>query len=158
MTTEHSPDRINELEQRLATLEDHAEITDLLARHGRWLDQKRFDDARSVFTEDASILVASGDVRGADRLAELARKSHGDFSLTHHMTTNPQIEIDGDHATVVAQQIAAFCRDGSEPEFIVGEQYRMQAVRTRHGWRFSRVQGEQLWRIPSSPETALTAS
>ncbi|MFI6517998.1 nuclear transport factor 2 family protein [Spirillospora sp. NPDC050679] len=58
---------------------DHAgrhELTDLAARLGRRLDEKRFEEVRTVFTEDASISTAGG--------------------------TDPLIEVDGDTATIAA--------------------------------------------------------
>ncbi|MDA2803846.1 nuclear transport factor 2 family protein [Nocardiopsis suaedae] len=135
----------------VARLADRAEITDLLSRHGRWLDDKRFDDVRSVFTANAVVVVGSGEVQGADRVAELAARSHGPFARTHHLTTNPLVEVDGDRAVLGAQQIAVFCREGEAPEFTVGEEYRMEAVRTPEGWRLSRVEGDRLWRLDHAP-------
>ncbi|MEY9211999.1 hypothetical protein ABH917_001445 [Thermobifida halotolerans] len=121
-------------------------MTDLLARHGRWLDEGRFDEARSVFTEDATVVVASGEVSGVDRIAALARRSHGGHAGTHHLTTNPLITLDGDRATLTAQQIAVFCPTPGRAASTVGEEYRMEAARTPRGWRLRRVAAEVVWR------------
>lgn len=150
MTGPASPDDAHRLHRQMEMLTARADIGDLLSRHGRWLDGKRFDDASSVFTEDATVVVASGEVQGIDRVADLARSSHSGFAVTHHLTANPLIEIEGGRADVTAQQIAVFCRAGTAPEFLIGERYRMRAVRTRQGWRFSRVEGEPLWRLDAA--------
>ncbi|WP_052810181.1 nuclear transport factor 2 family protein [Streptomonospora alba] len=147
MATETPATDDHELQRRMSVLADRAELTDLLSRHGRWLDEKRFHETRAVFTEDAAVVVGSGAVTGAESVAALAQSSHGSYALTHHLTTNPQIEVDGDRAVLSAQQIAVFCREGDAPEFVVGERYRMEAVRTRDGWRLSHVEGEPLWRV-----------
>ncbi|MBB4934298.1 hypothetical protein F4561_005118 [Lipingzhangella halophila] len=135
---------------QLSELLDRAALSDLLSRHGRWLDEKRFDEARSIFTEDATVVVGSGEVTGVDQIAALALRSHGDYAFTHHLTTNALIDISGDRAELTAQQLAVFCRTESEglprPEFTVGERYRMSAVRTGQGWRLSHVEGDRLWR------------
>lgn len=157
-------DTVEALRQRLDELADRAALTDLLSRHGRWLDGGRFDETRSIFTEDATVTVASGQVRGAHAIAALARRSHGRHARTHHLTTNPLITVNGDHATLTAQQIAVFCLADGTPEFTVGEEYRMEAVRTPHGWRLSRVAAELLWRTgptataPAHPRTSRSIS
>ncbi|QBI56483.1 nuclear transport factor 2 family protein [Streptomonospora litoralis] len=152
MTTGMSVDDTQELQRQVSELTDRAELADLLARHGRWLDERRFDEVRSVFTDDATVVVGSGTVTGAEDVADLADRSHGGFALTHHLTTNPQIRTDGDSAAVTAQQIAVFCREGEDPEFTVGERYRFEAVRTERGWRISRMEAERLWRLDHAVE------
>jgi hypothetical protein len=76
MTIEPPIYDITHLARRLDELGDRLEITDLVNRQGRWLDEQRFDDARSIFTEDASGEFPSGQVRGVDRLADQARRNH----------------------------------------------------------------------------------
>jgi SnoaL-like domain len=43
-----------ESQRRLQELTDRSEITELVSRLGLWLDEKRWDEARSILTEDAT--------------------------------------------------------------------------------------------------------
>jgi hypothetical protein len=59
----------------LQDLTDRQAIVDLISRLGLWLDDKRFDDARSMFTEDVTIDTGGGSTRGIDGVAEQARRN-----------------------------------------------------------------------------------
>lgn len=139
---------IAEFRHQVEELVDRNEIADLTSRLGLWLDEKRFDDARSIFTDDATGEFPSGPVQGVQRLADQARRNHSAFDRTQHLTTNLLIDLHGDRATVRANQIATFVDRGDTPEplFTIGERYRFEAVRTPRGWRFSRVEVSPVWR------------
>ena len=129
-------------------LVDRDAIADLVGRLGLWLDEKRFDEARSIFTEDATADTPGGSVRGLGLVAEQARRNHSDFERTQHAITNVLIDLDGDRATVRANLIATFVQRADAPgsQFTLGERYRFVAVRTPEGWRFSRVEVTPVWR------------
>ncbi|MGP4018419.1 nuclear transport factor 2 family protein [Saccharopolyspora sp. 5N708] len=138
----------SDLDQQLRRLADREGIVELLARQGRWLDEQRFDEVRTIFTEDATGDFPAGRLHGADQLAERARRSHAAFARTQHVTSNVLIDLAEDRATVTANLIAVFVQDPSdlEPTFTIGERYRFEAARTPAGWRFSHVEAERLWR------------
>ena len=139
----------------LQDLIDRSEIVDLVSRLGLWLDDKRWDEARSILTEDATAKTPGGSVAGIDQLTEQARRNH--LVPTHHVITNVLIDLDGDRATVGANLIATFVNghEVSGPHFHLGERYSFQAVRTPHGWRLSHVESRPLWSIGSRPKTAV---
>jgi hypothetical protein len=122
---------------------DRLAITDLVSHLGLWLDEKRFDDARSVLTEDASVSTPGGTAEGIDRVVAQASRNHED--ATQHRITNVLIDLDGDRATVGANLVVTFARDGV-PRATLGERYRFQAVRTPEGWRLSRVEVKPVWK------------
>lgn len=137
----------DELGRAIRELADRAEINDLVSHLGRWLDEKRFDDTRSVFTEDAIGEFPSGPIQGVEALTDQARRHHADFERTHHVTTNILVDLAGDRATVRANLIATFVRhaDTPEPDLTVGERYHFEAGRTEQGWRFARVEVHPVW-------------
>jgi 3-phenylpropionate/cinnamic acid dioxygenase small subunit len=139
---------------RLQELADRADITDLLTRQGLWLDERNFDDAASVFTDDATVETQGGRAHGLQALSAQAHRNHAHFDRTQHVTSNVLIDLDGDRATVRANLIATFVRDGAapEPELTMGERYRFEAVRTPQGWRFSRVEVIPVWRYGTLPQ------
>jgi hypothetical protein len=104
------------LARRLQELADRADLADLLARQGRWLDEQRFDGAASIFTEDATIRTQSGQSQGLQALTAQARRIHASFAATQHVTSGVLIDIDGDRATMRANLIATFVRDAAAPE------------------------------------------
>ena len=130
-------------------LVDRNAITDLVGRLGLWLDEKRFDEAQSIFTEDATADTPGGSVQGVDLLVEQASRGHED--RTQHVITNVLIDLAGDRATVRANMIATMIPDADAPEplFVIGGRYRFEAVRTPEGWRFSRLEVNPVWRSGS---------
>jgi 3-phenylpropionate/cinnamic acid dioxygenase small subunit len=122
---------------------DHAELSALITRLGIWLDEKRFDEARTIFTEDATADTLGGVVHGVDALAAQAHRSHPDDVATQHFITNPRIEVDGDRATIDANLLVVFAAPTGQR--ILGEQYRLAAARTPGGWRISRVAASPIW-------------
>lgn len=132
--------------RQVQELIDRNEIVDLVSRLGLWLDEKRFDDAPSVLTEDAAVDTPGGSVQGIELVAEQARRNHS-VDRTHHVITNVLVDLDGDRATVRANLIATFVQRADAPEshFAVGERYRFEAVRTQNGWRLSRVEVTPVW-------------
>jgi hypothetical protein len=126
---------------------DRREITELVSRLGLWLDEKRWDDARSILTEDATVRTPGGAVAGVAEVAEQARRNHA--VPTQHVITNVVIEIEGDRATVGANLIATFVHgpDASGLLFQRGERYRFEAARTRDGWRLSDIESSPIWTV-----------
>jgi hypothetical protein len=136
----------------LQELTDRAELAELVTRQSLWLDERRFDDAGAIFTEDASVVTQGGRSQGLDDIARQAERVHTRFDRTQHVTSNVLIDLDGDRATVKANLIAAFVHDPApEPALMVGERYHFEAVRTPRGWRFSRVEITPLWRSDEPP-------
>ncbi|MEV5751015.1 nuclear transport factor 2 family protein [Actinoallomurus sp. NPDC052308] len=126
---------------------DPALLIDLVTRLGRWLDDKRFDEARTVFTEDATADTLGGSVRGVDALAAQARRNHPADVATQHFITNPLIEVDGDRATIDANLLVVFA--SSTDRRVLGERYRLEAARTPDGWRIRRVAARMIWETAS---------
>jgi hypothetical protein len=99
--------------RQLRELIDRSDITALVSRLGIWLDEKRWEEARSIFIDDATANTPGGSVAGADRFAEHARRTH--VVPTHHVITNVLIDLDGDRAAVGANLIATFVGGPSSP-------------------------------------------
>jgi hypothetical protein len=133
-------------------LMDRQAIADLISRLGLWLDEKRFDEARSVLTEAVTVDTPGGSSQGVDAVAEQARRNHA-VDRTQHVITNVLIELEGDRATAGANLVVTFA-DGPEPLRTHGERYRFEALRTPAGWRLSRVQVTPVWTSGAVPTPA----
>ena len=135
------------IDSTVQEMTDRHAITDLVSRLGLWLDEMRFDDPRSLFTEEVTVATLGGQAEGIDRAVAQARRNHAVERL-QHVITNVLIDLDGDRATVGANLVVTFVPRADDPasQFALGERYRFEAVRTAQGWRLSRVEIRPVWR------------
>jgi hypothetical protein len=138
----------------LQQVTDRQEIADLIAGLGLMLDEKRFDDASAILSDDVTVKTPGGEARGREAVSAQARRNH--TVRTQHVITNMLIELDGDRARARANLTATFAPDPGSRLLIndeeqhasyltLGEVYRFGAVRTDDGWRLSRIETEPLW-------------
>ena len=130
-------------------LVDEREVRSLFERLFILTDLKAWDAARVLFVEgeievDMSSLVGGGPVRmtAAQLFAGFAQGLHAD-KASHHMTTNYDIIIDGDRATVGAHGYAWNRLTGLTSGSDVWETwgtYRLTVRRTPGGWRLEDFQ------------------
>jgi len=142
--------------------QDRYEIADTLHRYAFGLDHDHADSLASVLTEDCQF-----DFRPA------ARKLGLNFPLvigrqeilskvlpligplrTIHTTSNIQIEISGDAATLSAYVMAQHLMPHGDPQrdfALLMNRYDCELVRSsaegsdRHGWRFKRITIDTAW-------------
>src|ERR1700754_2112945 len=88
---------------RMSPTDDRLEITDLYARLDRLLDEQRWDDAGTVYSQDATVhSPRGGELRGLDALVEFLRASEVESERTQHTTAGVLVELDGDRAAISA--------------------------------------------------------
>jgi 3-phenylpropionate/cinnamic acid dioxygenase small subunit len=135
--------------QDLQELVDRAAITDLLARWGAILDEKRLDNLRSTFADDASITTPGGHAEGIDAILAQASRHEDPGLRTQHLMSDLVVDLDGDTATARANYVGIFARGEGElappPVFEVGFVYRLGLVRTAGGWRIRSMVQHPTW-------------
>jgi 3-phenylpropionate/cinnamic acid dioxygenase small subunit len=120
----------------ITLLADRIEIADLFTRFARLLDEKRWEDADTVFTDDVAVhSPRSGEIRGIDKVVGFMRQAEVEGEHTQHMTTDLLVDVDGDRATASANSLVYFYRDGQAPHLTSGLRLACTAVRTPAGWR-----------------------
>ncbi|MGI5171787.1 nuclear transport factor 2 family protein [Spirillospora sp. CA-253888] len=88
-----------------APLADRLETVDLFARLALLLDEKRWEDAGTVFADDVVERSPRGDeIRGIDELAGVLRRSEIEGVHAQHITTDLLVDVDGDQAAVSARR------------------------------------------------------
>jgi 3-phenylpropionate/cinnamic acid dioxygenase small subunit len=117
-------------------LADRAELTELVARHAKWVDDRAWEDAARIATADITARARGLEVTGITAFAALAREVHEVYESTRHSTSNVIIDLDGDTATVQARVLAVF-RTGAESMSLTAADYRFGARRTESGWRIA---------------------
>jgi hypothetical protein len=145
--------------QQVQQLVDHHEITNLVYRLGAVLDDRRFDEMRSLLVEDATVRTPGGTAEGQDAVIAQARRNHRPDEPTQHVITNLLVKLEGDRAQVRANLVVNFASpargDLSLPapptKYTLGEIYHFDVARTSEGWRFSRVETSPVW-ISGTPD------
>ncbi len=132
----------------LQEISDRLEIQDLIYNYSAVVDQKRFDDLRQVFTEDAHIdySTVGAPVGGRDEMIAFLHKVMVMFPNHQHFNANAQITVDGDTAT--GRVMCFNPQEMAMPEdkthiFMVGLWYIDEYRRTDAGWRISRRVAEK---------------
>ncbi|MGW2636984.1 nuclear transport factor 2 family protein [Streptomyces sp. NPDC001348] len=136
------------MQRQLQALTDRAEITDLLDRYLRSLDEGVFDEewARAFHTEDVTAEMPVGTVRGRAALRTRVRQAMALFERTVHLGTNAVIEIDGSRATARGAQLSTHVlADGSGSVFISAGHADTALVRTADGWRIAASALRVVW-------------
>lgn len=123
----------------LRDLADRSELSELVARHSLWIDERRYDQTGRLFTDDVVVKSLRGEAHGTEALIELARRRHDNYARTLHNKSNLVIEIDGDTATVRAHDLAVYVLD-DKTEAIAAAIHHYRARRTDNGWRFNHLE------------------
>lgn len=125
------------------SLTDRAELTDLVSRLGRWLDDASTVTPADLLTDDATVTTPGGTATGRDAVVAQALRTHAHV-VTQHVITDVLADVEDDRATVSANLLATFARE-TGPETL-GERYAFTARRTGAGWRLRSIEVLPLWR------------
>lgn len=142
------------MRRQLRTLTDRAEITDLLGRYLRSLDDGVLDEewARAFHTEDVTAQMPIGTVHGRDALLARVRRGMALFDRTVHLGTNAVIEVDGDRATARGAQLSTHVlADGAGGVFVSAGHADTELARTADGWRICATALRVVWTQGTPP-------
>ena len=128
------------------TLIDRIEIADLFSRLSRLLDEKRWDDAHTVFDRDISVSSPrNGELRGIDELVAGMRAAEQPDERTQHLTTDLLVDLADDKAVTSANSVVHFFREGQAPYRTAGLRMDCVVVRTPAGWRLRESKTTLVW-------------
>jgi hypothetical protein len=130
------------LEATVPTLEqlsDRAELTDLVARLGEWLDGGAEGDAGDLLVDEVTAQTPGGAAEGRAAVVAQARANHDVPTL--HQITNVLPDTHGDEATIGAAVTVTFA-----DERAAAGRYTLAARRTGAGWRLTRIGMRPVWR------------
>ncbi|WP_101756973.1 nuclear transport factor 2 family protein [Oceanicoccus sp. KOV_DT_Chl] len=135
----------------LQEMSDRFEIQDLLYHYADIIDQKKFDQLRDVFTEDAFIdySVYGGAKGNREEIIAFLKEAMTIFPNTHHMNANVQITVDGDVGTgrVMCFNPQEMNLGETTETFMLGLWYVDKYQRTEAGWRMSERVEEKCWKF-----------
>ncbi|MFG2622087.1 nuclear transport factor 2 family protein [Streptomyces sp. NPDC048507] len=146
-------DDIADLREQIRYLRDHAELRELFDRYVTALDtggppgpdRERF---AGLFTEDVTFAFPIGVCTGVEAFAAFQREARERWARTHHLAAGHSVVLDGDRATLRAQQLTTHVHHapGEAPaHFEVGGYSEARAVRTPAGWRLHHIAFHVVW-------------
>jgi SnoaL-like domain len=141
-------DQITELELR--GLLDRDRIMALMNRYFATVDDVNGLDAewaRSIFSEDVRVEHRGFTLEGLEDLAVGNRFVRDGWDRTFHVSTNAQVELDGDRAHLRAQLLAIHVHPESTPQepYIIANVFEADVLRTLDGWRFQTLNLRPVW-------------
>jgi 3-phenylpropionate/cinnamic acid dioxygenase small subunit len=126
------------------TLQDRADVADVLFRYGSSLDEKDWARLETCFIPEATGVLAGGlRLEGYVAIEEAVRAALAAYDRTHHLISNCEVQVSGDTARLRANLLATHLLQGGN--FVVGGVYREELVRTADGWRISHHVLDALW-------------
>jgi uncharacterized protein (TIGR02246 family) len=117
--------------------DDEAEIGRTLAEYSQLCDDGRFDEWASLFTEDASFVVAGKVTEGRSAIRSYMAELQPAEARGKHIISNSLVELDGARAAVTTDYL--FVRRGTDGLGILAAgRYYDRLVRHDRRWRFHR--------------------
>lgn len=123
---------------------DRQDVTEVILRLGRWLDGHG-GDPRQIYDQDVAVRSPRGQVRGIGQVLAVVTPSEESVERTQHRVTDLLIDVDGDAATVHANQLVHFFRVGAAPHRTSGLRVEYGLVRRAAGWRLASMEMELEW-------------
>ena len=150
MTASQHPTRFatpppDDTEGQVRWLVDRARISDLLIDFARRVDEKDQVGYAANFAVDGVLVLPFGEFKGRDRISEMPGPQLP--TMTHHISSNHMIEIDGDVARSRSYLQTTHIADGAVPtkNWKAGGWYDCELQRSADGWEFTRVALSVLW-------------
>lgn len=130
-----------------SSVQDRADIIDLLTEFTACLDERRWDDLPDVFTETGGLRFGESQIRGRDNLSTRPAADLSRYHFTQHLVSNHAIRVDGDAATLRASAIGTHVIEPGSPSRLamVGGQYDCDLVRVDGRWLFETIAPSYLW-------------
>jgi len=134
----------------LQELSDRAEIGDVLVREAGAMDRADWDLWEAQFLPDAFIDYTANDgARGSPAgVREWLSVVLGRFTACQHLSSNHEIALHGDRATVRSMQYIGVRTETPEGSRVLfsGIWFRDEMARTEAGWRIATRIEELAWR------------
>lgn len=131
----------------LQDLLDTQAIVDLTIAYGWLLDHGPRQDLDRVFTPDAVAIYGGDRFDGLPAIIDKVESALGKLTISQHIISNQQVEIDGDTATCRCYLHAQHTLRGTPggDNFIIAGRYLDDLIRTDDGWRITHRVLEMDW-------------
>ena len=147
---------MDDYSRKIAELIHKSEITGVVHRYFRALDEKTFDAQyfASIFSAAAKVTRPNGaSLVGPTAISTSHEKSFARFEGSQHLLTGLDISVLGDKATARANLVAMHMWQGSKTSannpdnfFVAGGVIRCELERTDGQWKISQISNDVVWR------------
>jgi 3-phenylpropionate/cinnamic acid dioxygenase small subunit len=129
------------VEERLARLEDVAEIEGLILEYARHLDARDLHAYSRLFCADGEWSGNTGHAKGPDAIQAMLEERlppnpPAPGPTSRHVVSNPVIEVEGDSARASVTWALIRRGEGDEPELALLGHYDDELAREDGRWRF----------------------
>jgi uncharacterized protein (TIGR02246 family) len=132
--------------ERLSALLDSEAIRSLITRFGRCQDERRWADYAALFTDDGVLELPFGTAAGRGPISAQVESDLGIYVATQHVSTNHDVELNGDTALARATFIATHVTAADGTAFWRGGGvYRFELRRVDGTWLIARVTLTPVW-------------
>lgn len=147
----------DEVADRLRRLEDRAQISDLVSRYARVVDDRDTGALADLFAAGAVFESRSGRIAGRERIVAFFAQRFATRGPSFHTPHGFELQFTGDgRAEGVVTGHAEQAIDGAT--YWIGMRYRDEYVTEDGTWRFSRRHAQFVYALPLSElATALAA-
>ncbi len=133
---------LDELRDRLRTLEDREEIRNLIQAYRKTLDDRDLRGFSELFAAEGTWTGWSGTATGPDEIYSMLTTALPDNppapgSTLWHLNTDPAIQVDGDRATAFTFWMHVRRGDGDAPLLPTLGGYEDELIRENGRWRFA---------------------
>jgi ketosteroid isomerase-like protein len=140
---------IQGLEARLQILEDREAIRDVMNQYVMRPDYKDWKGYANLYVEDGVMGFDQwGDAVGREAIEKIVAREEV-FEGLQHLTTNPDITLEGVNATVICRLWFSATPKLSKPKdnFSFGGPYRFTLVKRDDGWKIKTMHLQTMWSI-----------
>lgn len=142
-------------------LNDVRDVEQIMYRFGRAIDHPDKEQTRKLLSNimlpDLKMEYPAGEWSGRDNCIDVIVEGLLQFSFTHHLLTNPIVEIDGDRAE--ASYLTTGVHGGADGRvFLAGSRYTQELSRTAEGWRIARHHCGEIWLEENATGVVLSAT
>ena len=137
-------DRSAALEQRLQHVEDVLAIQRVLIAYPTTQDAHDYAGYAALFAREGEWVNGKNVYKGPEAIHEMLVGLYGETqpgyvnSESFHISYNPQIEVDGDHATAHSRHLLIMRGPNGEPTPMLAGRYDDEFVREDGQWKFLR--------------------
>jgi ketosteroid isomerase-like protein len=132
------------IEQRLQRVEDELAIRRVLVDYSATQDSRDFAAYAALFAEDGEWVNGATVYKGREAIMDMLVGLYGETppgyvnAESYHISSNPQIELDGDRATARSRHLLVMRGEGGAPTPMLAGLYEDEFIRENGEWKILR--------------------
>jgi uncharacterized protein (TIGR02246 family) len=132
------------VEQRLQRVEDELAIRRVLVDYSATQDARDYAGYAALFARDGAWMIGKNVYRGREAIHKMLVDLYGPpppgfvNTESYHITSNPQIELNGDRATARSRHLLVMRGPNGEPTPMLAGRYEDEFIREDGKWKILR--------------------